>query len=521
MTTTLRLGQILKGTLSTYTLTKQLQGSVWLATNLAGEKSIIKSVRHRRLENERDVLKRFQGRAPGLRELVDEIEGAEEAPAIVLKHLDDDALNISSARRFTRAEVTYVAKTVLEALEVLHGEGFVHTDIKPDNILVNYSEQKTRVVTARLADLGNTVPNDSEYARDGFPIGAPIFRSSEAALRLPWGCATDIWSLGTTLISLIWGLNFHIFKPDVPFDHEEHELEILMKHCQFFGPYPLSYKDLADLETQNVLAHVMNTIGGATTGKDLRKPFYLAGEKEILKEDREFLGRVMKLDPRDRPTARELLGDKWFEDPGDDFPSGRVDAMDPSLKQPGVRNELKRLWVTKLSLRCISSTVCLIAIGFSAATHFIEIILLAPASIILVWNTTEGIALIVRRRVYKGILPGVCVGVDLLLWLALGVCAAITGPTVGLPYHYYTGSYYYSYDYYSFSTYRIIAVALSILATLLQISLFIIACVETHRRRKGVVPFASPPFNSNQQSGPFNPNQPHYAFHPNPEPVSF
>jgi serine/threonine protein kinase len=124
------------------------------------------------------------------------------------------------------------------------------------------------------------------------------------------------------LISLIWGLNFHIFKPTVPADHEEYELEILMKHCQHFGPYPLSYEDFADLETQNVLAHVMNTVGGATSGKDMRKPFYLTGEAEISKEDKDFLGKMMLLDPRDRPTATELLGDEWFMDPGDDFPSG-------------------------------------------------------------------------------------------------------------------------------------------------------------------------------------------------------
>lgn len=91
---------------------------------------------HWRLENERDVLRRFQDRAPGLRPLVDEIvPEKEEAPAIMLKWFEDDALHASGGRRFTRGEVKYVAKTVLEALEVLHGEGFVHTGkLKSDDV---------------------------------------------------------------------------------------------------------------------------------------------------------------------------------------------------------------------------------------------------------------------------------------------------------------------------------------------------------------------------------------------------
>ncbi|KAF7620830.1 hypothetical protein AFLA_006125 [Aspergillus flavus NRRL3357] len=32
----------------------------------------------------------------------------------------------------------YVARRILEALKVLHDNNFVHTDVKPDNILVKY-----------------------------------------------------------------------------------------------------------------------------------------------------------------------------------------------------------------------------------------------------------------------------------------------------------------------------------------------------------------------------------------------
>ena len=44
------------------------------------------------------------------------------------------------------------------------------------------------------------------------------------------------------------------------------------------------------------------------------KPFAKAEDKELAEEDRKFICRVMKLDPRDRTTAKELLQDPWFGD---------------------------------------------------------------------------------------------------------------------------------------------------------------------------------------------------------------
>ena len=43
-----------------------------------------------------------------------------------------------------------------------------------------------------------------------------------------------------------------------------------------------------------------------------RKSFQHIKDKEFESEDRIFLLKVMKLDPRDRPTAEQLLQDDWF-----------------------------------------------------------------------------------------------------------------------------------------------------------------------------------------------------------------
>ena len=70
------------------------------------------------------------------------------------------------------------------------------TDVKPDNILVNYGEGRTRLRDIKLADCGDSTHVDSVV--EEHIIGATIFRSPEAMLKLIWGPPTDIWSLGAT-----------------------------------------------------------------------------------------------------------------------------------------------------------------------------------------------------------------------------------------------------------------------------------------------------------------------------------
>lgn len=43
-------------------------------------------------------------------------------------------------------------------------------------------------------------------------------------------------------------------------------------------------------------------------------PYRYVTEREVSKEDTEFILRIMHMDDwRYRPTARELLRDKWFD----------------------------------------------------------------------------------------------------------------------------------------------------------------------------------------------------------------
>jgi len=91
---------------------------------------VIKSVLdHPRVENERNVLQRFQHRTPYFRPLIDEIDEPSFPVTIALRYLQGNLLDASVARTLNRRELKYVSRCELEALKILHEDGFVHTGI--------------------------------------------------------------------------------------------------------------------------------------------------------------------------------------------------------------------------------------------------------------------------------------------------------------------------------------------------------------------------------------------------------
>ena len=84
---------------------------------------IVKTAPKLRLDKEREVLQRFYKR-PHTRQLIDVIE---QPPAIVLEYYDDNLLHASNSKKLERVDLKFVARSILEALRVLHEDGSVHT----------------------------------------------------------------------------------------------------------------------------------------------------------------------------------------------------------------------------------------------------------------------------------------------------------------------------------------------------------------------------------------------------------
>ncbi|KAH6862994.1 serine/threonine protein kinase [Alternaria alternata] len=306
-----RIGQVLKGRASQYTITKEIQDTVWFAKNHLQEHVVIKSVLdHPRVENERDVLKRFQHRTPYLRPLIDEIDEPTFPVTIALRYLQGDLLEASVARNLNRREVRHVSRCVLEALKTLHEDGFVHTDVKPNNVFVNLQEGDVRFSDVQLGDLGGCYPADSEWATSGTVVGTPMWATPEILMELPWNTAADIWSFGAMVISLIYGGNFNLFLPKgLTREDEEYVVGVVVEQFKYFGPFPAKIAEIADPETVQSIILLIENIP-----KEKTMPFRRTTEREVSQRDNIFISKMMKLDWRDRPTAKELLEDEWWND---------------------------------------------------------------------------------------------------------------------------------------------------------------------------------------------------------------
>lgn len=133
------------------------------------QKVTIKQAPDYRFDNELRVLKTLNG-SPCIRPLVDTVDNP---ASLVLRHLDDNLLDASNQRRLEKADIKFVARNVLLALDALHDQGYVHTgenhdclimasdsnkilDVKPNNILVNYGRNSARFDEVQLGDFGDT-----------------------------------------------------------------------------------------------------------------------------------------------------------------------------------------------------------------------------------------------------------------------------------------------------------------------------------------------------------------------------
>jgi len=131
----------------------------------------------------------------------------EGAMYIVLEYMDGGSLadvlqaaQLTGSSALSEAVMARLAARVLGGLNYLHRERHqVHRDVKPGNILLNTRGE------VKISDFGLSAELDSTKEMCATFIGTHAYMSPERLSGKPYSFASDVWSLGITLVECALG----------------------------------------------------------------------------------------------------------------------------------------------------------------------------------------------------------------------------------------------------------------------------------------------------------------------------
>jgi serine/threonine protein kinase len=153
---------------------------------------------------------------------IHDVGQVEDTCYIVMEYLPESLISRiknSPDNKIQPREVFRILKRMAMALDYAHREGFIHRDIKPDNIL--FRKDNTPV----LVDFGiaRAVDSSAQLTTTGMIIGTPHYMSPEQCQGEKIDHQSDLYSLGIVLYEMLTG--------DIPY-RADSAAGVLVKHIQ-------------------------------------------------------------------------------------------------------------------------------------------------------------------------------------------------------------------------------------------------------------------------------------------------
>jgi serine/threonine protein kinase len=116
-----------------------------------------------------------------------------------------DGKSLEDCPTLSLGDVLLVFRMIASGLNAMHQHGFIHCDIKPNNILINKSG------SIKIIDLGQSCKIGTTKQRIQ---GTPDYIAPEQVKRRPLGPKTDIFNLGATMYWALTGKNIPTLIPN-------------------------------------------------------------------------------------------------------------------------------------------------------------------------------------------------------------------------------------------------------------------------------------------------------------------
>jgi len=204
--------------------------------------------------------------------------------------------------RYTEDDARILVFIFLDALRYLHEHDVVHRDLKPENLLLSSETTETNI---KIADFGFAIPT-SQLIKQRNPevLGSPAYMAPEMLKYEMYNEKVDIWSAGVIVYALLGG-----YQPFQASNNSELYNKIKKGNYSF------------DRNTWGAISN---------------------GPKRLIK-------KMLVVDPRRRPSAKELLKDEWLQIPKELLPSVHLQESVRELKSFNALRKFKAAGQTVLA----------------------------------------------------------------------------------------------------------------------------------------------------------------------------
>lgn len=126
-----------------------------------------------------------------------------------------DFLKENEFEPFPVDHVRHISHQLCYAVNFLHKNGLIHTDLKPENVLFvdssyttifdakeNLKVRRIKCTDIRLIDFGNVTRNEDVHHD---LISTRYYRAPEVILKLDWTQTCDVWSIGCVMFEIYVG----------------------------------------------------------------------------------------------------------------------------------------------------------------------------------------------------------------------------------------------------------------------------------------------------------------------------
>jgi serine/threonine-protein kinase len=140
---------------------------------------------------------------------------------LVMELADGETLNRHLDYRgvFAPAEALALARQIALGLDHAHGKGLIHRDLKPDNIMIEASDGRPRILDFGLAIL-RELGDAGRLTTKGMVVGSPWYMAPEQAMGKELDPRCDLFALGIMVFEMLAGC--------LPFDGDPQQ--IIEKH---------------------------------------------------------------------------------------------------------------------------------------------------------------------------------------------------------------------------------------------------------------------------------------------------